>query len=1012
MRKTGSSIIYSPSDLLTFLESPFASWMDRQRLEAPDRATPDPDDAESELWASKGRAHEAAMLDRLRAEHGSVWMPAEGADPVDATLAAMRRGESVIHQGALRAAPFEGRPDFLLRLETPSALGEWSYVPADAKLSRQPKPHFLIQLAAYAEMLEAVQGARPSKLEVLTGDSARHSFRTSDVFHYYAALKRQFLSAHEALRLDSRPIPDGKNDHGRWQTHANRVLEELDHLSRVANVTRLQIKRLSQAQVTTMRALAESSAPRIVRMDGEVYERLREQAQLQIMSRGRATPDYRVLPSAPHRARSGLALMPPASPMDVHFDMEGFPLISGGLEYLFGAFYFDRGTKQFKDLWAHDRDGERAAFEQFVDWVWDRYERDPSMHVYHYAPYEVTALKRLALAFASREQQLDVLLRDEKFVDLFQVVRQALRVGEPRYSLKNIERLYRPARGGDVATAAQSIVEYARWQTEHDGDTWATSKILEGIRDYNRDDCESTWQLAEWLRERQRESRIAYVARAARPDIEEPIPARWQAVEDMAKSLGLHAAKESDPDVRRIHELLGQLVTFHRRESKPTFWNYYRRRDRMDLEELREDPNCIAEARRTEEPPEPLKQSLLYDYAFAPEQETSFAAGDKCELVPGGRRGIVHSIDPDLGRFRLKIGERGEAPPHECSVIPWDYVPTDPLHGSILRTSDAWLRTKSLRPALADILLRRPPRIRGKVEGAAIVGGSALIEELTNCLAHADDTCLPVQGPPGAGKTYSVARVIVGLLRRGSRVAVTSNSHRAIDKLLVETHAALRAGSVEVSAAKVGDDGSDDDDELPIPRMKSRQELLASEVPPRLVGATAWTLSAPELEDAFDFLFVDEAGQVSLANLVAMAPCARTIVLVGDQLQLRQPTQAVHPGESGASSLHYLLEGHAVVPPHRGVFLGSSYRLHPEICGFVSEVFYEGRLRSHPSTGTRWIRPHTASSEAPLLPRAGIAFVPSEHHGNGRSSDEEAAVVVSLVDTLMNHPGFPGGSQC
>src|SRR5262249_17862664 len=152
------------------------------------------------------------------------------------------------------------------------------------------------------------------------------------------------------------PLPDGKADHGRWQTHADRILDDLDHLCRVANVTRLQIKRLTQAKVTTMRALAECGAPRIARMDADVYDRLRDQAHLQIMSRGRPRPEYRVLSPDPGRPRSALALVPPTSPMDIYFDMEGFPLAEGGLEYLFGAFYVERGTSQFKDFWAHDRD--------------------------------------------------------------------------------------------------------------------------------------------------------------------------------------------------------------------------------------------------------------------------------------------------------------------------------------------------------------------------------------------------------------------------------------------------------------------------------------------------------------------------------------------------------------------------------------------------------------------------------------------------------------------------------
>lgn len=225
-----------------------------------------------------------------------------------------------------------------------------------------------------------------------------------------------------------------------------------------------------------------------------------------------AVPKYELIPIAKDDPRKGLALLPPPSKYDVFFDMEGYPYVDGGLEYLFGASYFDgKGKLCFQPFWAHDHAQEKVAFEKFVDWVYKRWQMDPSMHIYHYADYEVSALRRLMGRHASREQKVDDLLRNEVFVNLYNVVRQAMQVGTPSYSMKLIEHLYREKRRTDVVSATDSIVFYQRWIEEQDGDDVRTSAILQDIEAYNKDDCDSTAQLALWLRKVQRDNKIGYV---------------------------------------------------------------------------------------------------------------------------------------------------------------------------------------------------------------------------------------------------------------------------------------------------------------------------------------------------------------------------------------------------------------------------------------------------------------------------------------------------------------------
>jgi uncharacterized protein len=500
MQRRSGQLIFSPGDLCTFFESPFASWMDRLRIERPDGDPPDDDAPERKLLASRGIAHERRYVESLRAKGKRVWeLPGDlesFAERHAATLDAIRAGHDVIYQAALRHGPFAGYADILYRVEKPSQLGAWSYEVADTKLARTPKPYFVLQLCTYAKMLEHLQGVRPARVVIVNGDSDEIELRTDDYFFYFSALERRFLEEHAAFDPDRTPIPDASADHGRWQSNADEILERMDHPCRVAGITANQIAKLRAAGITTMTELATTSVARVPKLDPPIFERLRAQASLQLRSRGLPVPLHDIVAHDTSVPRFGFALLPPPSPMDVYFDMEGYPLIEDGLEYLFGATVLENGAPAFHEFWAHDRAAEKKAFEAFVDWVHARFRSDPSMHVYHYATYEVTALRRLMGAHGTREEEIDELLKAEVFVDLYRVVKQTLRIGEPAYSLKNVEHLYRPARAGEVATAGQSVVEYARWRDEKDGETWETSPILAGIRDYNREDCDCARSLS------------------------------------------------------------------------------------------------------------------------------------------------------------------------------------------------------------------------------------------------------------------------------------------------------------------------------------------------------------------------------------------------------------------------------------------------------------------------------------------------------------------------------------
>ncbi len=1013
MKRTDAGYRFSPSDLIGYLRSEFVTWMDRFILERPGIAEPDADTEEMDIVQQKGIEHEENFLASLKAGGRAVTEFVKRKEHLQDTLAAMRSREEIVYQGYLQREEFAGYPDFLVRTLVPSALGAWSYEPWDTKLARHPKPYFLVQLGCYAEMLDAAQALRPKHLSIVLCASSdagpvTATFRTDDFFYYYRALKQAFLEQQRNFDPACPPEIDPFADLGCWAGYAERTLEARDDLALVANIRSSQRRKLMENGIATVAALAGAEGVHIPRLHDAMLERLRRQARLQIASRGKERPEYELLPPESAAGPLGLGLLPAASAGDIFFDMEGYPLIEEGREYLFGACFHEHGTLAFRDWWAHDRPAEKRAFEGFVRWAYERWRQFPDLHIYHYNHYEVTALRRLMGKYGACEEEVDALLRGGVFVDLYRIVRQGLLIGEPSYSLKYVERLYRAAREEDVASAGESMVFYQRWLVAQDGQTPAESAILKQIRDYNEQDCISTAELAEWLRMRQREAGIApYVPREEKQRSEEAIPE----TDFERRRITARAMLDALPEVRsegivgegeRISELLAFLLEFYRREAKPIWW---RRFDRQQSEEqvLIDDPECLGGLVRTGTPARrlpPPKRSTGYEYRFDPQQETKFREGDTCTFAHDWAvTATLETLDFDHGKLTLAIGSKRDAPPERISLAPDEKILSKSLGNAIERLVNRYRQRGTLPSALADFLHRSRPRLQGNAEGPILPPGMDLVEGALQVALAMRRTTLCIQGPPGCGKTYVGAHVIAGLLRAGKRVGIASNSHRAINLLLAGAWEAARAVGLHPETAKVCRDEADLEG-LPeaVIQVGSGTDLFDMASLPQLIGASVFAWCGEAAENQLDYLFVDEAGQVSLANLAVMAPCAQNIVLLGDQMQLGQPIQGSHPGESGLSALEYLLQGQATVPDDFGIFLPRTWRLHPGICNFISGAVYEDRLQAEPHTAARVL---TGAFPAWLTRSAGLLYIPVEHEGNIYESVEEAERIAELVADLL-----------
>jgi predicted RecB family nuclease len=965
MRKFSDSLLFSATDLMRFMGCAHATSLDLMRLHGK-RPEPRVDSEDAVLLQAQGDAHEAAHLARLKSQGRSVVEIVRGdliANAAD-TLEALKDGPEVVFQGAFFSGRWGGWSDFLERVERPSELGPFSYEVTDTKLKRRPHPKHVLQLVLYSDMLAALQGVAPEAAHVELGNGRRATLRLAD-FRDYARAARTRLEDFVAAPTVTRPIP--RTDCGlcRWKDHCDSVWVAEDSLFRVANISREQVKKLEAQGITSLAALAGYDGP-LRGMASETLDRLRAQARLQ-QARKSGSPQVELRPARPGK---GFDLLPEPKQGDIFYDIEGDPHYEDGLEYLHGV-WFDG---QLRAFWAHDHDAEANALSDLFDFFRNRLTAFPDARIYHYAPYEITALRRLSAKYGLGEAFLDRLLREGRFVDLYAVVRGGIVASEPNYSIKSLEVFYGLERSGEVKTAGGSVVAYERWRETRD------QSVLDEIEDYNRIDCISTERLRDWLV-------------GLRPPMPWPLLSRAadeQEKHDDAETAGLRAqlAASGLPDERQ--DILFNLALYHRREAKPSWWAIFDSLSRED-DDLMDDLDAMGGLVAVG-PAESVQQSMQRRYRFPP-QDTKLRLGKQPTIpAPDGMTSVtVTDVDRRKGEIVLKIGRaRSGLLTDRLTLHPEKPIETKVLSKSLRDVIADQCGPRAYR-AVDDLLSRSAPRLKTGALGPVadpVTGTVAAVGAM-------DETVLPIQGPPGTGKTYVTARAILSLVRKGARVGVASNSHEAIRNVLMGCLSALSEEDLPITLDLVHKTGEEDDaypDSCPIRRTASNDEAARGR---QVVGATAWFFCRDENVQAFDWLFVDEAGQVGLANMAAMGRAARNIVLVGDPRQLPQVVQGAHPEPANLSCLDWMLGDHATVPSDRGIFLGTTRRMHPRVNQFISEQVYEGRLISHVDTerqavtGTRY-------------PEAGAFWVAVQHEGNAQTSPEEVAAIATACAELLN----------
>ena len=1075
-------LIFSASDLVAASECEYRTLrvLDEKLGRAPKADFPD--DEMQKRAGELGDRHEQTVLASLVAKYGE-WDASRGSGVYSLergqnlrgelqakhaeTELALRSGADVVFQATFFDGEFLGYADFLVN-EAAGTGSPGRYEVWDTKLARHAKVGALLQLAAYGDQLLGM-GLEPSPVVTLVlgtrvdDDWLRSSHSLPDLLPVFRERRRRFrqlTAGHRAGDAGVQWQQPGVVHCGRCDYCAEQVKLHRDLLM-VAGMSVVQRRKLHEINVTTIDELAAMPASEAKNS----VVRLRAQARMQLGLDEPAGSRTFVKDGEPHTVsytvlpENAIGSLPAPSAGDIFFDFEGDPLWQDpatgawGIEYLFGVIEAPvpgvEGDPVFRPFWAHSRSGERRAFLDFLDYVEKRRATYPDMHVYHYAPYEKTALRNLSLVHQAGEDTVDDWLRQGLLVDLYATVRHSIRISEASYSIKKLEPLYMGdnLRSGDVKDAGASVVAYAAYCAARDeGRREDADAILASISDYNQYDCLSTLRLRDWLLQLGEDASASQERGRTAGGVDEggldaaaigPEAGPGGLPGIAADAGGDAVPAEETPEEGRLREYLAALpdnrpwtdderaiamvaaaTGYHRRERKQFWWQHF---DRVEapvdnwsgqrnvfVVESAEVSSDWALAKATEK----MRTRVLKLRGTMTEGSDFRADSTWCRLydppAPDGMAAPNAAPGARAYTFKTRIDDLRAAPDNpEYTIITISERESKKVgaysHIPVALTEDQPVATVSIEAAIAelaravgstlpslpaqpglDILRKLPPRFRS-LRGPAEVrhgndGTADYAGAITESLRDLDHSYLAVQGPPGTGKTYVGAHVIGRLVAEGWKIGVVAQSHNVVENLLCR---AIEDGDVDPScvAKKLKDPH-----EVPwsLTADGDVARLLAS---PGgcLVGGTAWVMTGKEVPSgSLDLLVIDEAGQFSLANTLAVSRAAKRLLLLGDPQQLPQVSQGAHPEPVDESALGWLAAGHATLPAALGYFLADTWRMHPELCRAVSNLSYEGKLKSAPAAAHRELE-----RVAP-----GVETVLVNHTGNTTASKEEAEEVV------------------
>lgn len=937
------------------------------------------------LLADKGLAHERDCLEHYRHERKSIYEVPERQAGEPFSDWAARVGDplsadyDVIYQMPFVHDGIRGIADFVVRT-VDDETGAVSYEPVDAKLARaEAKPGHVLQLCFYADAIEALTGTAPRHMHLWLGSGNMESLRVNDFSAYWRRLRTRLAEALAAgPTASTEPVPCAHCPFCEFSETCETSWRENDALHYVAGIRTSEIVALTEAGTTRLADLAQRRDP-VVGLRDDRLHRLVGQVALQTRVDTAASPPFvAVEVNSDKTWGRGWEKLPEPDDGDVFLDFEGHPFwrADTGLFFLFGLLERDAGGAwAYRAWWAHDLDDEATAVKALIEYLATRRAQHPNMHVYHYNHTERSALERLTTDHRLREEQLRGMVVTGLFVDLYVVALNSFQVGVESYGLKHLERLTEFQRSHDIDKGAGAVIQYEQFMANGD------QADLDSIARYNEDDVRATMALRDWLidhRPPDRAWRAAFLEpEAANPELDQQI-ARMHAF---------------SPD--SVEYSLGDLLGYWRRE-----WGAYIAPKlatlQSDSSELVDDPEVIAELtptgrrERQGKKGDPILPVMQFSFPQQPLDRFPREGGGVVMQAPDEQVYFptLDRLDREDNKLDLvwnkKLQDADFVP---TNVVVHDWVPAKPKPQALSAFAAEW--TDNANTVTASLLRRELPRF--------VIGGGPVdrlftddLTEMTRWVTQLDNSFVGIQGPPGAGKSYSAAHLVHALIRSGLRVGVTATSHHAITNVLKQC---LKVFADKndlglLNAVRKPPQGST----ATISGIRNGGNKVCARAEFNLIAGTTWLFASNDMRAApVDVLLVDEAGQLSLADALAASCAARNLIVLGDPLQLPQVAQASHPGISGRSVLEHILGDYATMPADRGVFLKTTWRMHPDVCGFISEQIYEGRLHSR--------RPNCARQTTIL--GTGLRWLRATHGGCSTSSPQEAELIAAQIEELI-----------
>jgi uncharacterized protein len=990
MKTENGKTIFSPTDLANHLSCNYITVLNKKLLKG-EIQKPKIENRVLDLLREKGLAFEQSFLEKLISD-GLTVVQIEQKDPLaeEKTIQAMRDGADVIFQARLvEKGQWAGWSDFVLKVPGTSDLGKWQYEVLDTKLSTETRAGAILQISLYSEKIGAIQGKMPTEMHIEKPDG-RSSYRVDDYMAYFRLAKKRLLEAIKSEQSHIYPEPTLHCDICNWFLVCNKKRRVDDHLGFVANMGKSQIKEVKRQGITKLKELATAPYPldfKPSRGNIETLNKLREQARLQLEERETGNSKYECLELVPER---GFNLLPEPSKHDIYLDLEGDPMVDpDGREYLFGWVY----QNKYHAFWAESSEKELEGFELFMDFAFKIKQKHPEMHIYHYAPYEVSAFKRLMGKFATKGNELDFFLRSGTFIDLYAVVRQSIIGSVEKYSIKNLEKFYGFERSIDLRVLGKIKADY-EFLLESNYLSAVDPLMRESIQMYNEDDCVSTVELHKWL-ESLRTNLIQNGQIILRPEENsgeavERITEFQQMIQPIYDRLidGLPFEKHERTNDQNARYILANMLDWYNREAKSFWWEYYELKSSM-ADDLFENRKSIAYLSYTSER-EQIDRSFADTYKF-PKQEADIKKGDTVKIQTGQKLGTVHSINHSQQTIVIK--KTGKLTDHHPDVIfVGDFIDPKDKIASIIELGN-WVSQNGIEnPSTKfksgrDLLRRQLPEVTSPLENE-----TDFVKKSIDWSSKLKNSTLPTQGPPGTGKSYTCSHMVLGLIQKGKKVGISALGHKVIENLLQKIDDVATENNIPVNIAQkvsINYDG-----EANWLTTKKEEELIAQLGISDVIAGTPYMWAKAPFIDSVDYLIIDEAGQLSLIDTIAISRAGKNLILLGDPQQLQQPVLGVHPEGSEVSALEHILGDHQTISDEQGIFLANTWRMHPQICEFVSDMFYDGKLRSVENLENQSVKGNL------IYAGSGLRIRPISHDGNINSSIEEVTEIKKIVTEL------------